>query len=176
MGSVGNFNAVRDQLTICKFLLLLKNDGVEFEFVFAGKPDPRRPDLYETCITFCQDNGLSSQVHFLGSRKDVPAILHQLDVFVYASNHDTFGIAVVEALAVGLPVVANDWGVMKELTEHGEYASLYKSQDERDLLQAYYRVAGDLSLRKNVASIIRKKYSIEQHIHSLQELYQSLSK
>ena len=127
LGTVGNFNSVRDQLTLCRFLKLLDKHEIDFHFVFVGKRIETTPDLYNECFNFCQKNGLSTKVSFLGSRNDVPAILHQLDAFMYATNHDTFGIAVVEAMAVGVPVFVNDWKVMAEITDNGKYATLYKS-------------------------------------------------
>jgi len=95
------------------------------------------PHLYDDCVNYCKQNGLEYKVLFLGSRTDIPQILDQLDAFVYATDHDTFGIAVVEAMAVGVPVFVNDWEVMKEITVDGKYATLYKTKDEKDLLREF---------------------------------------
>ena len=93
--------------------------------------------MYDECVTYCQQNSLLDKVSFLGSRDDVPTILQQLDAFVYATDHDTFGIGVVEAMAVGIPVFVNDWEVMTEITDNGKFATLYKSKDEKDLLRHF---------------------------------------
>lgn len=53
------------------------------------------------------------KVHFMGPRSDVPELLASWDAFLYSTDHDTFGIAVVEAIAAGLPTFVNDWEVMK---------------------------------------------------------------
>lgn len=175
IGTVGNFNSVRNQIVICRFLKELKAVYGNFHFVFVGGRDNNSPHLYDDCVDFCSENQLSRNVSFLGSRNDVPAILHQLDVFLYATNHDTFGIAVVEAMAVGLPVFVNDWEVMNEITENGKYATLYKTNDEIDLLQQFMVFLQNKDVYKDkaqgAARFVREMFSIEKHIENLKHVY-----
>jgi len=174
-GTVGNFNKVRDQLTICRFLKLLKKEDVSFHFIFVGKRVENSANLYDDCVKYCQQNNLLESVSFLGSREDVPGILSQLDAFVYATDHDTFGIGVVEAMAVGIPVFVNDWMVMSEITDEGKYATLYKTKDEQNLLQHFLLFLQDktdfLTKAANASSFVRQKYSIEKHIEKLKKIY-----
>jgi len=175
LGSVGNFNEVRDQLTICHFLTLLKEQQVDFHFVFAGKRIEALSYLYDNCVEYCIGNGLSDLVSFLGVRNDIPSILGQLDAFVYSSNHDTFGIAVVEAMASGVPVFVNDWGVMNEITGYGNYATLYKTKDENDLLREFVLFLQNKNEYQQKAiqqaDLVRLTYSIEKHIEQLKKVY-----
>ncbi len=175
LGSVGNFTTGRDQLTLCRFLKLLNEHEIDFHFIFVGKRTESIPYLYNDCFDFCQVNGLSTKVSFLGSRNDVPLLLGQLDVFLYATNYDTFGIAVVEAMAVGIPVFVNDWQVMTEITDCGKYATLYKTRDEVDLLQQFMLFLQNKETYKNkaqeAASFVREIYSIEKHIEQLKIVY-----
>ncbi|WP_080055457.1 glycosyltransferase [Spirosoma aerolatum] len=175
IGSVGNFVAVRDQLTICKFLLELKKKSIDFHFVFVGARSESAPSLYDDCMAFCTANGLMNWVHFIGSRQDVPSILKDLDAFVYASDHDTFGIAVVEAMAVGIPVFVNDWIVMQEITENGNWATLYKTKDINDLITKFhcfkYRKTSFREKAAENAVSVRNTYSIQRHIQTLKEYY-----
>ncbi len=127
-GSVGNFVSIRDQFTICRFLNLLNEHDVEFSFVFAGAKSKNEPWLYDACVKYCHDNDLKEKVFFLGSRNDVPEILSHLDTFIYSSDHDTFGIAVIEAMYSGIPVFVNDWEVMREITDNAKHGTLYKSK------------------------------------------------
>lgn len=174
-GTVGNFNNVRDQLTICRFLKLLKKEAVSFHFVFVGKKVEHSANLYDDCVNYCLQNNLLENVSFLGSRDDVPDILSQLDAFVYATDHDTFGIGVVEAMGVGIPVFVNDWQVMSEITDSGKYATLYKTKDEQDLLRHFLLFLQDrtdfLTKAANASSFVRHKYSIEKHIERLKKIY-----
>lgn len=178
MGMVGNFNSGRNQLIICHFLKLLKEINIDFHFAFIGKRVENSPERFDNCVEFCKKNDLIKNVSFLGVRNDVPDILSQLDAFVYATEHDTFGIAVVEAIAFGIPVFVNDWEVMNEVTEDGKLAILYKTDNVNDLLEKFmlFLQKQDEYVRraKENAEIVREKYSIEKHIENLKEVYLSL--
>ncbi|MDR1272909.1 MAG: glycosyltransferase family 4 protein, partial [Odoribacteraceae bacterium] len=127
LGMVGSFNAGRDQMVVCRFLTLLKEAGVPFRFLFAGHD---ATPSGEACKRYCREHRLEEEVAFLGTQDDVPGILSRLDAFIYATSHDTFGIAVAEAIAAGLPAFVNDWEVMREITEGGALATLYRTGDE----------------------------------------------
>jgi len=178
MGFVGNFNTVRDQLTVCKALKKLKENGIDFTFLFVGAAHIQ--ELYDECITYCKEQGLLENVKFLGSRSDVPEILSSLDLFVYSSNHDTFGIAVVEAMISGTPVVVNDLNVFNEITDGGRYARLYKSKDESDLAEQIEYLIKNPDERKALGLKGKKwaedNYSIEAHIDQLNDLYVEILK
>lgn len=175
---VGNFVRVREQNTVCKFLKLLREADISFDFYFVGKKDEKEPWRYDNCVRYCEENGLNNYVHFLGARADVPAILQNMDAFVYSTDHDTFGIAVIEAIACGLPVFVNDWGVMNEITNNGEWTTLYKTENEQDLLSKFAHFLKNREAYNEKAQIaaigVRKKYNIETHINNLQQVYQSI--
>lgn len=178
LGMVGSFNVGRDQFTVCRFLKLLSEKGVDFHFVFVGKRIESVAERYDRCVEFCRVNDFNSKVSFFGVRNDVPEILSQLDAFIYSTKHDTFGIAVVEAIASGIPVFVNDWDVMREITENGKLANLYKSGDEKDLLEKFMLFLQNKQAFKQQAvenaEMIRDKFGIEKHISELKTLYQSL--
>ena len=171
--SVGNFNVGRDQYSICRFAKVLKEYNIEFKLFFAGKRVDNETWRYDQCVDFCKENNLEDNVIFLGSRDDVPQLLSQADLFVYASEHDTFGIAVIEAIAAGVPVMVNDWPVMNEVTLNGELATIYKTKSE----DSFYKCFSDfmnnreqyIEKAKIAAKKVRVLYSIEKHINELIE-------
>ena len=178
LGSVGNFVQGRDQLTICRFLACLKQKGIAFRFLFIGKKDNHQPQLYDCCIRFCREHNLEDDVLFLGGREDVASILSQLDAFIYATDHDTFGIAVVEAIAMGIPVFVNDWEVMREITNEGELATLYRTKEEAHLLTRFMDFVENPEFYKQKArqsaETIKTKYSITRHVKTLEQHYRAL--
>ncbi|MDR1544513.1 MAG: glycosyltransferase family 4 protein [Prevotellaceae bacterium] len=174
LAMIGNFVSVREHFTVCRFLKLLNEKTKKIEFYFIGKKDEKNPHLYDECADFCAKNGLQN-VHFLGSRNDVPAILQHIDAFIYSTDHDTFGIAVIEAIAAGLPVFVNDFEVMKEIADNGKFAILYKTKNETDLLDKFLLFLQNQNeykenAKKNAIEI-RKKFSIEEHLKVLERNY-----
>jgi L-malate glycosyltransferase len=178
LGSVGNFTSGRDHLFLCRVAAQLKAAEVPFQLELVGKPDPKAFELYQACVDFVWDHGLQEQVRFLGSRADVPKLLEGWDAFVYASVHDTFGIAVVEAMGAGLPVWVNDWEVMREITEEGKLAHLYSTAQVESLLSQLVNFVNGPSeyqeFAHKAAKQVRERYSIARHLIQLNELYSSL--
>ena len=178
MAMVGNFSSARSQLLVCQALKILndRNAG-NFRFYFVGKKTNNEPEEFDNCVNYCRENGLLDKtIFFLGGRDDVPAILKHMDAFVYATNRDTFGIAVIEAVASGLPAIVNDWEVMKEVTNNGEWASLYKTMDVADCVDKIEEYIKNKGQRKESAlrnaEAVRQRYSIENHILNLNEVYE----
>ncbi|MGA3013538.1 MAG: glycosyltransferase family 4 protein [Bacteroidales bacterium] len=176
--SIGNFVRGRDQLTICHFLSLLRQKQDDFCMIFAGARSDQTPDLFDECVSYCKKNGLQNHVFFPGSRKDVIDILSQSDAFIYASDHDTFGIAVIEAMAAGTPVFVNDWEVMKEISDNGKNVNLYKTKDEYDLFQRFLHFLNNREIYRKQAHIsslwAHKTYSIKSHLDELKNIYVNL--
>ncbi len=175
---IGNFVSVRNQILVCKSLAVLKQKGFDnFLFYFIGRKDTSVPWMFEKCVDFCKEKGLSN-VKFVGGRGDVPSILHNIDGFVYSSASDTFGIAVVEAIAAGIPVLVNDLEIFKEISNNGEIVTLYKTGDEYDLADKVISLLSNISQFKQIAQKsaekVKHNFSIQAHIDNLEVAYRSV--
>ena len=174
---VGSFGSTRSQIVLCKALGMLHERGVNPNFYFIGGKRKSEPYLYDECYEYYQKKGLN-HIHFLGVRNDVYELENTMDAFVYSTVKDTFSIATVEALAAGLPVIVNDWAVMKEITKDGQWATLFKTEDAEDCANKIEDLLHQLKERKaqaqGIAKEVRKEYSIEKHIERLTEIYNSI--
>ena len=172
---VGNFNSVRNHMVVCQALAKLKDMPICFYFI-GGKIE-NEADKYDACVAFCKENGLN--VEFMGQRKDVPELLREMDGFVYASRTDTFGIAVIEAMAAGLPVVVNDWSVMQEVCDGAPAVWMYKSRDVNDCADRMKDLINDIQTYNQKLQIrcerqaqwVRERFSIQNHIKQLEKVY-----
>lgn len=86
---------------------------------------------------------LSSWVVFTGSRRDIPRVLHALDAFVLPSLYEGFGIAILEAMAAGKPVIATTVGGIPEFVLPEETGLLVEPGNVQALADAIDRLLSD---------------------------------
>jgi glycosyltransferase involved in cell wall biosynthesis len=98
--------------------------------------------------------GLRDAVHFAGAVEDVWPLLAQAHVFVLASSHEPLGIAILEAMAAGLPVVASAVGGIPEIADDGNTGFLVSPGDPVELGRALVRLltSGELRTRMGTAA------------------------
>ena len=105
----------------------LKNDFLvdpSLHYVIAGSGK-----LTEELGAYLRKNGLEKQVHLLGFREDARRLLYGMDVFVFPSLQEGLPVAVMEAMAAGLPVIAADIRGSHDLIRSGENGYLYPVND-----------------------------------------------
>ncbi len=102
-------------------------------------PGKLRPELEH----LAEELNLSGRVHFLGLQDDIPPILSSADAFVLTSTREGNPLAVMEAMAAGLPVVATSVGGVPELVEDGRQGFLVRSGDRNGLAHAMTRLIRD---------------------------------
>jgi len=178
LGSVGNFvNRVRDQKLICNALsVAMKNK--DFHFVFVGRRAPEHPEIMDECIEICNKSGIGERVHFLGARSDVPSLLGSLDGYVYASNHDTFGISVIEAACLGMPLIINALPVFQEILQDC-HVNFYPTKDSETLSDSITKlidnVDSETEKSKCNATVVRERFSIEKYTENISRIYSRLA-
>jgi glycosyltransferase involved in cell wall biosynthesis len=89
------------------------------------------------------DLGLGEQVEFLGFRRDVNELVAGSDVLVFTSDHEGTPMAALEALAMGVPVVARAVGGLVEMLQDVEGCRLVDGDDPRAIAEAVRQVVDD---------------------------------
>jgi glycosyltransferase involved in cell wall biosynthesis len=129
----------KDQPTLIRAAGELKRRGLDCEVWLIGEGS-RRHEL-EALIAA---QGLHDRVRLLGMRRDVPELVGQLDLFAFATTPDEgLGIALVEAMAAGVPVVASDVGACREVLDDGALGLLVPPSDPVALADAILRVRNE---------------------------------
>jgi len=180
-GMVGNFYADgrKDQQTICRALPKFFERIPNARFIFIGRAFKDSAALLEECQDICRQNSIADRVHFLGIRSDVANILHSLDGYVHSSVNESQGIAVVEAMLVGLPVIVSDIGALVEVTGNGDCALVFRTGDAEDLTGKLIKLAEGQGLRAELAARGRehatRNFTIDAHIRNLLGLYENIA-
>ncbi|MEI6084870.1 MAG: glycosyltransferase [Verrucomicrobiota bacterium] len=121
--------------------------------------------------------GLHDSVRFLGRRSDVPAILHAADLFVLPSQTEGFGLAMVEAMAASVPVIATTVGGVPELARHEHEALLISPRNAPALAGAINTLLDDPGRATALATAARQRveqFSIQHTVRRLESCYESL--
>ncbi len=118
--------------------------------------------------------GLTSKVHFLGRRDDVPELLAACDVFALASLWEGNPLSVMEAMAVGLPSVVTSVGGVPELVTHQKQGLVVPPGDAAALSAALMRLATDPAMRRAMGVAAAKRAQTEFDDKNMVEAYESL--
>ncbi len=125
-----------------------------------------------------QDSDLAKDVRLLGTCHNVPSILKDFDIFVLASDTEGLPVALLEAMATGLPVIATRVGGVPELVEDGVNGFLVPPGDPGELASAIEKLVCDAELRQRMGAAGRQKavrqFSIQTAARKHEELYRAL--
>jgi len=93
--------------------------------------------------SLARELGINSKVVFAGTRRDVPALLGIMDIFVFPTFNEALGISVLEAMAAGKPVIATDDAAIPEIIRHDREGILVHPGDAAAIAMAVERLLGD---------------------------------
>lgn len=146
----------------CPARLLLIGDGPELEAIERS----------------VNEKGISSDVIFLGDQEFVSDILPVGDVFLLPSEHESFGLAALEAMSCGVPVVASNIGGLHEVIDDGETGFLFDPHDVAGMSDIVIKLFGDEDRRRALGLKARerakKDFGKDKIVAEYVALYESL--
>lgn len=124
--------------------------------------------------TLAESLGLGERVVFTGQTREVPEWLGALDICVNMSDHEPFGLVIIEAMAAGTPVVAVGAGGPAETLQHGMTGVLLDRRTHEALAGALVRLVDDPAERRrlseNALRVVRERYGVERMAADIGEL------
>lgn len=172
IGTVGRLTAIKGQEVLIRSVSELIRRGQRVLLVLLGEGELRR-GLEQ--LTF--QVGVAEHVRFLGWRPDVARIMAACDIFCLPSRNEGMGKVLVEAMAMGIPLIASDIGGIRDIVRPGENGILAPVGDIQAWTEAIARLSGDPELRGRMGNAGRRlapRYSSEEMIKSIDLLYGKL--
>lgn len=166
---VAGFRYQKDQETLIR---AFKNLPEDYELWLVG--DGERRSIIEQCI---KDNKLEDRVLLLGIRSDIPSLLKSVDVVVQSSHWEGFGLAAVEGMAAGKPVIASDVEGLAQVVENA--GLLFPLGDDKKLADIIKQLLEDKSYYQQVATKCWERaqmFDIQNMVDAYNEVYEELVK
>ena len=142
--------------------------------LIAGRCGEASPTLARSC----ERPVVRDRVRLLGHREDIPEILAAADLFVFPSQYEGLPGAVIEAMALGLPIVASDIAPHRELLEEGRNALLVRRDSAVELAAAIETLLKDRetarAFGKRSREIFADRFTLHESTRRKVELYHEL--
>jgi N-acetyl-alpha-D-glucosaminyl L-malate synthase BshA len=133
------------------------------------------PDRY-ACEQLCRSLGLCDRVLYLGKLRETRQVLELADVFILPSESESFGLAALEAMAVGVPVISSNTGGIPEVNIQGYSGFLSPVGDIEDMANNTLKLLEHEQKKhyRNQALEQAKAFSIERVVPQYEEIYLNL--
>ncbi|NOS99648.1 MAG: glycosyltransferase family 4 protein [Phycisphaerales bacterium] len=176
--TVASFRAEKDHANLLDAIVLAGDELADVGFVFIGA-GRLQADVWDRV----REKNLIGRVRFIAPLQDVRDHVRSCDAFVLPSSSEGMPRALMEAMALGKPVIATDAGGIPEVARDDHEAILAPARDPRALAEAMIRIRRDAALRARLSSAavrrIRDHFShtamFEQHIRVYEGVLQSCS-
>ena len=145
------------------------NDKLSSKLIFVGDGPERNK-----AESLCRKKNLSKNVIFLGNLKSTIEVLNISDLFLLPSEKESFGLAALEAMAAGVPVISTLSGGIPELVEHGKNGYLSNIGDVNNMAQNSIKILENKNTHLNfkMSALKRAKYfDIENILPQYEKLY-----
>jgi N-acetyl-alpha-D-glucosaminyl L-malate synthase BshA len=171
---VSNFRPVkRAQDVVEVFHKLCGEDLCDLKLLLVGDGPDRVPTEH-----LARELGVYEDVRFLGKQEPIEEILSIADVFLMPSGSETFGLAALEAMACGVPVVCSDIGGLPELVPDEEAGFLCPLGDVGALTDRTRRILTDEDLHDRMARAARRRavgsYSLDEIVPRYEAYYEEV--
>jgi glycosyltransferase involved in cell wall biosynthesis len=174
VGFVGRLSPEKAPEVFVRAALLLRELAPQAHSVICGD-GPMRASI-EALVARC---GLGERVHLLGVRRDMPRVYRGLDVCVCSSNSEAMPLALMEAMASALPVVATRVGGVPDLVEHGRTGWLVGPRDFEGIAHTVARLLANNDERRAMGQRARERaeqhFGIDDSVTRTAELLQRLA-
>jgi glycosyltransferase involved in cell wall biosynthesis len=171
---VANMNhPVKRQEDLLLALAMLRHDGQRLHTFLVGD-GPRRQELERRAAEL----GVADRAHFLGHRRDVPALYARATLGVLCSTAEGMSNAVMEGMAAGLPMVVTAVGGNTDLVVDGERGRVVEPQRPAQLAQAIRQLLTSPEKAREMGAaardFVRRELSLERLVHRHDALYRGM--
>ncbi len=177
--NVSRLTSIKGQDILIKALNLCKQRGVNFSCTFVGGKCDYDQENYHNIMSLVDKYKLSDNIHFAGQKSDIVPYLNKADLFVLPSRFEGLGIAALEAMAAGVPVIASNIGGPREIIFNDFNGFLFERENYKELADkiVYFYKNNDrqVAMRQSAYDYVRD-FDISIMCEKYLELYSLLAR
>ena len=175
ISSIGELRKLKRHDDFIRAAAIVSKRIPDVHFVIAGVDTSPKGETKHELIQLAGKLNLTDTVSFLGWLDDANKLLCATDVFVSASETESFGLSIVEAMAMGTPVVATRTEGAQEVLEDDKTGLLVPIGDVEQLAAAIVRLLSDKEQRKSLGSraavTVRESFSLTRMVDAVEKIY-----
>jgi len=177
VGSVGELRTLKRHDDFIRAAALIVSKFPETYFVLAGLDTSASGEVRKDLERLVAELGLQDCFYFLGWLEDAEKLLCALDVFVSASETESFGLAIVEAMAAGTAVVATETEGAQEVIEDGKTGLLAPIGDVPRIAEGVCSLLANAGRRREIGASAKdaanEQFSLKRMVDEIEKIYQS---
>ncbi|WP_175546012.1 glycosyltransferase family 4 protein [Flavisolibacter ginsengisoli] len=167
--ALGNLKEAKNYRYLLEIFKCLKNLNVSLDIYGVGTEENELAEMITS-------NALN--VKLCGAANNIVEILQSYDLFIQASSHEGFGISVIEAMAVGVPVILSDIPVFREITQNR--AQFFPLDDACKAAEIIKEVMGNMERNQAIAlkayDFALMNYSSKKYKEQLLHIYEDITR
>jgi glycosyltransferase involved in cell wall biosynthesis len=178
IGLVGRFSPGKGHEEILEAATLLSKKHNNIHFLIVGEASYGEERYAQRIRTLSLSLGLEKLVTFSGFRKDIPEVMAALDIFAFPSHAESFGVVLIEAMAMERPVVSTNCDGVLDIVVDGETGIYVHPRNATELATALSRLITDGALREKMGKAGRRRveelFDQRKQLNRTEELYYQL--
>jgi glycosyltransferase involved in cell wall biosynthesis len=175
VGSIGELRTLKRHDDFIRAAARVVSQFPEAHFVLAGVDTSHSSDVHKHLEQLVVETGLKGRFHFLGWVEDAEKLLRAIDVFVSASETESFGLAIAEAMAAGTAVVATATEGASEVIANQETGLLAPIGDVARIAESIALLLSDGERRRQIATrareVVNAKFSLQRMVDQIEQIY-----
>jgi glycosyltransferase involved in cell wall biosynthesis len=173
VGVVGRLVPIKNHRLFLEAARSMVDSGNPAHFAVVGDGG-----LRDSLRNLAAELGIAERVHFLGWRKDMVPVYAALDLLALTSDNEGTPVAVIEAMAAGVPVAATAVGGVPDVVRDGETGRLVPAGDSRSMCRAWLNALGDKRETARMCGRAREdaeeRFGRERMLSAMSRLYDGL--
>ena len=174
VGSIGELRTLKRHDDFIRAVAMIAPQFPDAHFVLAGLDTSLSREVHKHLEELVIETRLQERFHFLGWVEDAEKLLGSIDVFVSASETESFGLAIAEAMAAGKPVVATATEGAREVVAE-EVGLLVPIGDVARIADSVAMLLSDKARRTQMGArareVVAQKFSLERMVDQIEQIY-----